>query len=85
MDIVIGADEVEKHKPEPDGILLAVKELEAKKAGYVGDTLNDMIAAQKANVKSIGCLYIKHPEIMLDAKPDYVINKLADLIKICVE
>lgn len=113
MDIVIGADEVKNHKPAPDGILLAIKELKknnkntqldsnnkfmkyinsifnkpkkpVNKVAYVGDTLNDIIAGKNANVKTIGCLYIKNPEVMLEAKPDYVIEKLTDILKICVE
>lgn len=83
MDIVIGADEVDKHKPEPDGILLAKEKLEGKNVAYVGDTINDMKAAKNANVKAIGCLYIKNPSIMLEANPDYVINKLSDILLIC--
>lgn len=85
MDIVIGADEVENHKPAPDGILLAIKRLDAKNAVYVGDTKNDMIAAQNANIKTIAVLYSKHPEVMLEANPDYAINKLSEIIRICVE
>ena len=52
---------------------------------YVGDTLNDIMAAKAANVKSCGVLYINHPEIMLEAKPDFVINKLSELLRICGE
>ena len=119
MDIIIGADEVENHKPAPDGILLAVKRLNeinstkdekfleeikglniieryykrltkaptkpVHNVAYVGDTLNDMAAAKAAGVHPIGCLYIKKPEIMLEANPDYVINRLNDLLNICVE
>ncbi|MBQ3253091.1 MAG: prolipoprotein diacylglyceryl transferase [Acholeplasmatales bacterium] len=85
MDIVIGADEVENHKPAPDGILLAKKELNGNNVAYVGDTLNDMAAAKAAGVKAIGVLYIKDPSIMLEAAPDYVINRLQDLINVCVE
>ena len=85
IDIVIGADEVENHKPAPDGILLAKEKLNGVNVAYVGDTLNDMAAAHNANVKAIGCLYIKNPSIMLEAKPDYVINKLTDILLICGE
>lgn len=85
MDIVIGADEVKNHKPAPDGILLAKEKLEAEKIAYVGDTLNDILAGKAAGVKTIGCLYIKHPEVMLEASPDYVIQKLTDILKICME
>ena len=52
---------------------------------YVGDTLNDMLAAKNAHVKSCGVLYINHPEIMLEAKPDHVINKFNELLRICGE
>lgn len=85
MDVVIGADEVKNHKPAPDGILLAKEKLEADRVAYVGDTLNDILAGKAAGVKTIGCLYIKHPEIMLEANPDYVIQKLTDILKICME
>ena len=56
-----------------------------KNVAYVGDTINDMNAAKAAGVKCIGALYIKHPEIMLECNPDYVINRLSDIINICVE
>lgn len=85
MDIVIGSDEVQNHKPAPDGILLAVEKLQSKNACYIGDTINDIKAGKAAGVKTIGCLYISHPEVMLEAAPDYVINKLSELIQICVE
>lgn len=55
------------------------------RVAYVGDTLNDILAGKNANVNTIGCLYIKNPEVMLDAKPDYVIEKLSDVLRICVE
>ncbi len=85
LDVIIGADDVKNHKPAPDGILLAKEKLNAKNILYVGDTKVDMDAARNANVKSAGCLYISHPEIMLDAKPDYVINDLPDLLKVLGE
>ncbi|MBR6072604.1 MAG: prolipoprotein diacylglyceryl transferase [Acholeplasmatales bacterium] len=50
---------------------------------YVGDTLNDIMAAKAANIKSCGVLYIKNPEIMLDAEPDFVINKFNEILRIC--
>lgn len=52
---------------------------------YVGDTLNDIKAAHNANIKACGVLYIKDPSIMLEAKPDYVINKLTEIINIVGE
>ena len=85
VDIVIGFDEVQNPKPAPDGILLAKEKLNGKNVCYVGDTLNDILAAKAANVKSVGCLYISNPEIMLEAKPDYVIDNLLEILDICGE
>ena len=85
VDIVVGADDVKNHKPAPDSLLFAKEKLNAKKVLYVGDTLNDIMAAKNADMKSVGVLYIKHPEIMLDAKPDYVISNLNELLRILGE
>ena len=101
FDVVIGYEEIENPKPAPDGILKAISILSENKKEdvanededsnkklkvmYVGDTINDILAAKGANVKSCGVLYINHPEIMLDAKPDFVINKFSELLRICGE
>ena len=61
------------------------EEQKETKVLYVGDTLNDILAAKAANVISCGVLYINHPEIMLEAKPDFVINKFSELLRICGE
>lgn len=61
------------------------KKKEVKNVAYVGDTLNDIAAGKAANIQTIGCLYIKNPEIMLEAAPDFVIEKLSDILKIVVE
>ena len=85
VDIVVGADDVTNHKPAPDSLLFAKEKLNGNNVLYVGDTLNDILAAKNAKMKSVGVLYIKHPEIMLDAKPDYVISNLNELLRILGE
>ena len=85
LDIIIGSDDVKNHKPAPDGIYLAKEKLNSKNILYVGDTLMDIETARNASVKSVGCLYIDHPEIMLEAKPDYVISNLSEILKILGE
>ena len=81
VDIVCGYESVSKPKPDPEGILKTLKDLNVTKAAYVGDTKGDIEAAIAAHVTSVGVLYIKHPEIMMDAKPDYVISNLYELVK----
>ena len=85
VDVVIGADDVKVHKPAPDALLLAKEKLNGKNVMYVGDTMSDIQAAKNANMTSVGCIYIKHPEIMLEAKPDHVIANLGELLKILGE
>ena len=72
-----------KEGEEFDSSLLITKE--KYKAIYVGDNLNDILAAKAANVKSCGVLYIKDPSVMLVAAPDSVIERLPEIIKVVGE
>ncbi len=83
----VEVESVENIENNEEEKVLEDKPIEVKKPKvlYVGDTLSDIQAAKAANVKSCGVLYINHPEIMLDAKPDFVINKLPELLRICGE
>ena len=93
FDVIIGQDDVVNPKPNPEGIDKALELLREdreladikKHALYVGDNMSDIATAKNANIRSCGVLYIKKPEIMLEAKPDMVINKLTELIAICGE
>jgi len=56
FDLVIGGDDVEKGKPEPDILLKAIGLLNVGKEEvlFVGDTEWDRMAASKAKVKFVG-------------------------------
>jgi len=47
---------LDKNKPDPLGILLAMRLLSADSAVYIGDTVDDMVAAIKAGVKPLGVI-----------------------------
>lgn len=53
--ILVGNDIIEKPKPYPDGLLFTLEKLNCPKeqAVYVGDSLNDMLAAENAGIKGI--------------------------------
>ena len=85
VDVVLGNGSYDNPKPAPDGILKAKEKLNSKNALYVGDTKDDIIAANNAKVLACGVLYISHPEIMLDLDLDFVINKFSDIISILGE
>jgi len=56
VDVIVGQDEVKEGKPSPEPIILALKRLSIKSenAIVIGDSIYDIIAARKANVKAIG-------------------------------
>ena len=54
---LVGSEDVQKHKPDPEPIYLALKELNVQKSSNVymiGDTCMDMIAAKSAGVIGVG-------------------------------
>ncbi len=58
LDVVIGVGDVTKVKPDPEGLLLAVKQIGVKKedALYVGDSYVDAKAAEAAGMRFVGVL-----------------------------
>jgi len=55
FDTVVGGDETERHKPDPEPLLLALERLDATpaEAAYVGDAPFDILAAKAAGMYSI--------------------------------
>jgi pyrophosphatase PpaX len=56
FEVIIGADDTARHKPDPEPILLALERLGAEPgdAAYVGDSPFDIGAARAAGVHAIG-------------------------------
>ena len=52
FEIIVGADSTERHKPDPDPLLLGAQRLGVPIAGtlYVGDAPNDILAARAAGM-----------------------------------
>ncbi len=53
---IIGADIIESHKPEPDGLLKAAKKINAdpRSCVFIGDSKYDMQAAKRAKMIPVG-------------------------------
>lgn len=56
MDIIVGGEDVQKAKPSPEGLILALKKLHATKSEtlYIGDSTIDAETAQAAGVAFAG-------------------------------
>lgn len=52
VDIIVGGDEVEKVKPDPEALIMAIKALNTDSGAvlYVGDTVVDAMTARSAGV-----------------------------------
>jgi pyrophosphatase PpaX len=56
FETVVGGDETERHKPDPEPLLLGLQRLGAtpERAAYVGDSPYDMQAANAAGLYAVG-------------------------------
>ncbi len=71
FEVIITMEDMKtKQKPDPFGIQLAIEQLNTKKATYIGDAIDDIMAANNADIDSIGVL-----------PPGYNDTRLASLMK----
>ncbi len=78
FDVVVGGDETERQKPDPEPVLLALERLDARPedAAYVGDSPFDIAAGNAAGVFTVavtwggihgrGRLEPQHPDAIVD-------------------
>ncbi len=81
VDGLIGYEDTELHKPNPEPILKALELLKAKKETtiYVGDHENDIVAAKKAGISACAVTYSHRLKEMLMEQPEFVIDELMNL------
>jgi pyrophosphatase PpaX len=81
MPVVIGADSVTKHKPEPEPVLLALEQLgvRADEALMVGDSPHDISSGNAAGVRTVGALWGPFTrEQIAVAKPTYWLANISE-------
>ena len=78
MDVVIGAEDTERHKPDPDPLLEGLRRLGADpgEAAYVGDSPFDVRAAKAAGLVAIAVGWggIHDDARLLAEKPDALVH-----------
>lgn len=82
LDVVVGADATDRHKPDPDPILFALDRLGASPpdAVYIGDAIFDILAGNAAGVTSIGVTWgASSSETLLGVSPAHLVGTPAEL------
>ena len=85
FEVIIGYDDVKKHKPSPEGIFNACKALgvDHDNCVYVGDTSTDILSANNAGVYSIAYLtHYERRDAIEKAKPNATVEDLLEIKEI---
>ncbi|MCT0129142.1 phosphoglycolate phosphatase [Proteus mirabilis] len=85
FSLVLGGDDVKQKKPHPAPLYLTMGTFGVKKEEllFVGDSRNDIIAAQAAQCPCVGLTYgYNYGEPIADSKPDFILDDFADLLSI---
>jgi pyrophosphatase PpaX len=77
FDVIVGSDATKRHKPDPEPLLHALKELGAQPsdAAYVGDSPFDMAAAKAANVYAVAVAWggihrVEDADVLVESPED---------------
>lgn len=86
FEVVVGHDDTERHKPDPDPVLAALERLQAapEEAAYVGDSPFDIRAAKAAGAfaVAVGWGGIHPDERLLAEQPDAFVRVPRELLDV---
>jgi pyrophosphatase PpaX len=82
IDVVVGMDSTERHKPDPAPVLFALEALGAKPADavFLGDSPHDIAAGNAAGVTSVAALWGPFSRTVLEqAQPTHLLEHIREL------
>jgi hypothetical protein len=82
VDVLVGADDTERHKPDPEPLLYAAGLLDAKpsRCVYVGDAVTDVVAGRAAGMATIAVTWgAAAVHDLAEAGPTAVVSSIAEL------
>ena len=86
FDVIIGHDDVNNGKPDPEGINKAMSILSVDDAVYVGDNITDIKAGKNAGTKTVAVKWSpKGYQAMADLHPDLLIDSMDEILKFVEE
>ena len=85
FETIVGGDETERHKPDPQPLLLAAERMGAdpRETAYVGDSPFDVMAAKAAGMYAIAVTWgrIYDRARLEQAEPDAIVDSAAELLQ----
>jgi pyrophosphatase PpaX len=86
FDVLVGAEDTERHKPDPGPLLEALRRLDAspEEAAYVGDSPFDIRAAKAAGVYAVAVAWggIHAAERLRAEEPDVLVEHASELLDV---
>jgi pyrophosphatase PpaX len=86
FDVIVGGDETERHKPDPEPLLLAAERLGAApgETAYVGDSPFDIRAAKAAGMFAVAVTWGRiHDRARLEREqPDAIVDTAEELLAV---
>lgn len=85
FEVVVGADDVDKHKPDPSPVLRALELLgaEPSEAVFIGDSPHDLAAGRAAGVATAAALWGPVPRRLLEPyQPDYWLSGPEEIVSL---
>jgi HAD superfamily hydrolase (TIGR01509 family) len=81
FDVVVSADDVERPKPDPEGLHLACERLGVapERVAYVGDLTGDVAAAHACGAVAVGAAWAQHAAV---AGADHVLRRPEQLLDV---
>lgn len=82
FSLIVGAEEVTKHKPDPESVFYTLEKLNTKveEAVVIGDSSFDLDMARNAGVDAIGVTTGIHTrEYLAKSEPKHIVDKLTDV------
>lgn len=80
FDVIIGLDDVQKHKPDPEPIHKALEKLQYQEVVMVGDNSSDIMAGVNAGTLTCGVTWSMKFEQIKDLNPTFWISDYNELV-----
>ena len=85
FELIVSADDVQRGKPDPEPVLLALSKLgvPASDAVFVGDSPHDVESGNRAGVKTAAATWGPFPRTILEAAgPTFFVNRPEDVLSL---